>query len=77
MDWNQVPTPVRVCCAALWEAGYEACPVGGCIRDTLLGRPPGDWDVASSALPETVVSLFPRTVPTGLRHGTVTVLLIR
>ena len=75
MDWNQVPTPVRVCCAALWEAGYEACPVGGCIRDTLLGRPPGDWDVASSALPETVVSLFPRTVPTGLRHGTVTVLL--
>lgn len=63
MDWNQVPAPVRVCCAALWEAGYEACPVGGCIRDTLLGRTPGDWDVASSALPEAVVSSSPAPYP--------------
>ena len=58
----------------LQNAGYEAWYVGGCVRDTLLGRPIHDWDVTTSALPEQVQALFPRTVPTGLRHGTVTVL---
>lgn len=75
MEWSQVPEPVRACCRTLWEAGYEACPVGGCVRDTLLGRVPGDWDVAAGARPETVQRLFPRTVETGMKHGTVTVLL--
>lgn len=75
MDWGQVPGPVRTCCETLWAAGETACPVGGCVRDSLLGRTPGDWDVATSARPETVQALFARTVPTGLRHGTVTVLL--
>ena len=75
MEWREVPEPVRACCAALWAAGETACPVGGCVRDSLLGRRPEDWDVATSARPETVRALFPRTVPTGLRHGTVTVLL--
>lgn len=55
--------------------GHEAYPVGGCVRDLLLGRQPQDWDVATSARPEEVMSLFARTVPTGLKHGTVTVLL--
>ena len=58
----------------LQNAGFEAWYVGGCVRDTLLGRPIHDWDVTTSALPEQVLALFPRTVPTGLRHGTVTVL---
>lgn len=58
----------------LQRAGFEAWYVGGCVRDTLLGRPIHDWDVATSALPEQVLALFPRTVPTGLQHGTVTVL---
>lgn len=58
----------------LQNAGYEAWYVGGCVRDTLLGRPIHDWDVTTSALPEQVRALFPRTVPTGLPHGTVTVL---
>lgn len=70
-----MPDWVRACCTALEEAGYEAYPVGGCVRDTLLGRMPGDWDVATSALPEAVQALFPHTVPTGLAHGTVTVVL--
>jgi len=74
MEWGWVPEPVRALCAKLWEAGYEACPVGGCVRDLLLGRTPEDWDVASSALPEAVMDLFLRTVPTGVKHGTVTVL---
>ena len=56
-------------------AGFEARYVGGCVRDTLLNRPIHDWDIASQALPEDVLCLFPHCVPTGIRHGTVTVLL--
>ena len=59
----------------LEDAGYEACFVGGCVRDTLLGRPVHDWDITTAALPETIMALFPRCIPTGLKHGTVTVLL--
>ncbi len=55
--------------------GYEAYPVGGCVRDVLLGREPGDWDVTTSALPWQVQALFEHTIPTGLAHGTVTVRL--
>ncbi|WP_312613708.1 HD domain-containing protein [Oscillibacter sp.] len=59
---------------ALEEHGHEAHCVGGCVRDSLLGREPGDWDVATSALPEETMALFPgRAAPTGLRHGTVTI----
>ncbi len=61
----------------LTDAGYEAYFAGGCVRDTLLRRPVHDWDITTSARPETVRALFPRTVPTGLRHGTVTVLIGR
>lgn len=57
----------------LTHAGYEAYYVGGCVRDTLLGREIHDWDVATSARPEQVLALFDRCVPTGIRHGTVTV----
>ena len=56
-------------------AGYGAYFVGGCVRDTVLGRRVHDWDAATSAPPEVVLGLFKRTVPTGLRHGTVTVLV--
>ena len=59
----------------LERAGFEARYVGGCVRDTLLRRPIHDWDIASQALPEDVLRLFPHCVPTGIRHGTVTVLL--
>lgn len=58
----------------LGSAGHEAVLAGGCVRDSLLGRRPSDWDVASSAMPEEVLALFPRCVPTGIKHGTVTVL---
>ena len=74
MDWDRVPAPVRRLCRRLWAAGKEALPVGGCVRDLLLGRAPGDWDVTTSALPEEVMALFRRAIPTGLKHGTVTVL---
>lgn len=55
--------------------GYEAYAVGGCVRDSLLGREPSDWDITTSALPQDVKRLFKRTVDTGLQHGTVTVLI--
>ena len=57
------------------EEGYEAYVVGGCVRDSILGRSPDDWDITTSAKPEQVKALFHRTVDTGLQHGTVTVLM--
>lgn len=59
---------------ALDSAGHRAVLAGGCVRDSLLGRRPSDWDIASSASPEEALALFPRCVPTGIKHGTVTVL---
>ena len=57
------------------QAGFEAYVVGGCVRDSILGRVPGDWDICTSALPEETKALFKKTVDTGIKHGTVTVLL--
>lgn len=70
-----LPPAVTHCCHTLHQAGFEAYPVGGCVRDLLLSRVPQDWDVCTSALPQQVQALFPRTVPTGISYGTVTVLL--
>jgi len=56
------------------EAGFEAYAVGGCVRDALMGSEPHDWDITTSAVPETVKRLFSRTFDTGIEHGTVTVL---
>jgi len=67
------PGLVRVA-QTLEKAGFEAVVVGGAVRDALLGRTPGDWDLATSARPEEVQKLFPKTIPTGLEHGTVTVI---
>ena len=54
--------------------GYEAFIVGGCVRDAVLGRVPGDWDITTSAKPEKVKEIFGKTVDTGLKHGTVTII---
>jgi tRNA nucleotidyltransferase (CCA-adding enzyme) len=72
----QVPPDVVTVCRRLHAAGHEAHLVGGGVRDMLLGRVPADFDVATDAVPEAVVDLFGKTfaVPTGLKHGTVTVL---
>jgi tRNA nucleotidyltransferase (CCA-adding enzyme) len=68
-----VPANVRTVCETLERAGHEAVTVGGAVRDALLGREPGDWDVATSARPEEVMALFKHVIPTGLQHGTVTI----
>ena len=70
-----IPKPVRTIIAALKDAGYEAYIVGGCVRDALLERTPKDWDITTDAEPQAVRKLFKRTVPTGIAHGTVTVLI--
>ena len=69
-----IPEQVNSILESLQKAGYEAYVVGGCVRDALLGREPHDWDITTSALPTEVKNVFPRTVDTGLQHGTVTVL---
>lgn len=70
----KVPEEVRAIMERLTEAGYEAYCVGGCVRDSLLGRAPEDWDITTSALPEQVKSLFSNTVDTGIQHGTVMII---
>lgn len=69
-----LPTDVENIIQTLETAGFEAYAVGGCVRDTLLGRAPKDWDVTTSAKPEEVKSLFSHTIDTGIEHGTVTVM---
>lgn len=68
---------VRLIIAQLEAAGYEAYAVGGCVRDSLLGREPSDWDVTTSAKPQQVKAVFRHTIDTGIQHGTVTVMLDR
>ncbi|HEX3698228.1 MAG TPA: HDIG domain-containing protein [Polyangia bacterium] len=76
IDPGQIPADVLALCRRLVAAGHQAHLVGGGVRDLLLGRPPADFDVATSAPPEAVLALFGHgfAIPTGLQHGTVTVL---
>lgn len=71
----EIPKKAKVILETLHEAGFEAFVVGGCVRDSLLGRSPNDWDVTTSARPEQVKALFRRTIDTGIQHGTVTVMM--
>lgn len=77
MTQIRLPDKVRLIIAQLEAAGYEAYAVGGCVRDSLLGREPSDWDVTTSAKPQQVKAVFRHTIDTGIQHGTVTVMLDR
>jgi tRNA nucleotidyltransferase (CCA-adding enzyme) len=69
-----VPKDVFLLCDRLRERGKRAWIVGGCVRDMLLGRGgANDWDICTDALPKELLSIFPRAIPTGIEHGTVTV----
>ena len=70
----EMPRDVEWIIGKIREHGFEAFAVGGCVRDTLLGREPGDWDITTSAKPEEVKGIFGKTVDTGLQHGTVTII---
>lgn len=85
MEWEKTPGSVKInlpesvkkIIERLEANGFEAYAVGGCVRDSVLGRPPLDWDITTSASPGQVKGLFSRTVDTGIRHGTVTVMIGR
>lgn len=70
----EIPQKAEYIIKTIQAAGFEAYVVGGCVRDSVLGRIPQDWDITTSAKPEQVKALFSRTVDTGLQHGTVTVM---
>ncbi len=70
-----LPDNVKKIIERLKKNGFEAYAVGGCVRDLILGREPGDWDITTSAKPEEVKALFSHTIDTGIKHGTVTVMM--
>jgi tRNA nucleotidyltransferase (CCA-adding enzyme) len=70
---REIPREVVELCRSFADKGYRAWVVGGCLRDVLLGRPATDWDLATDARPDQVRGIFPRVLPTGVQHGTVTV----
>ena len=72
-----MPGQVEEIIKRLTDSGFEAYAVGGCVRDSLLNREPGDWDITTSASPRQVKEIFRRTIDTGIEHGTVTVMLGR
>ena len=69
-----LPENVSLILKTLQNEGYRAFIVGGCVRDSLLLKTPNDWDIATSAKPEEIKKLFPKTIDTGITHGTVTVI---
>jgi tRNA nucleotidyltransferase (CCA-adding enzyme) len=71
----ELPTKVNQIICRLQHEGFDAYAVGGCVRDTILGRTPQDWDITTSAKPQQVKALFSHTIDTGIQHGTVTVML--
>jgi tRNA nucleotidyltransferase (CCA-adding enzyme) len=73
VDLTCVPRDVLDLCERLRSHGKRAWIVGGCVRDLLLGRVAGDWDIATDARPDELLRIFPRAVPTGIEHGTITV----
>lgn len=70
-----LPKKVNQIIHTLQQHGYEAYAVGGCVRDSILGRVPDDWDITTSATPLETKALFARTFDTGIEHGTITVLI--
>ena len=71
----ELPEKVNYIIQTLQKHGFEAYAVGGCVRDSILGRVPDDWDITTSATPFETKALFERTFDTGIEHGTITVLL--
>lgn len=75
MKQIQIPAGAEYIIRELNNHGYEAYIVGGCVRDSLLGKTPNDWDITTSATPQQVKGIFKRTIDTGIQHGTVTVMV--
>ena len=70
-----LPKGVEMIINKLEENNFEAYAVGGCVRDSILGRNPDDWDITTSAKPEQIKTVFDKTIDTGIKHGTVKVMI--
>lgn len=70
-----IPYKAKLILNKLKKHGFTAYVVGGCVRDSILGKKPNDWDITTNAKPDDIISIFKHTIPTGLKHGTVTVLI--
>ena len=70
----RLPQNVNFVLDTLTDHGHKAYIVGGCVRDLLCGKAPHDFDITTSALPNEVQALFEKTIATGIKHGTVTVI---
>lgn len=76
MNYNlEIPCDVQYILDVLYKNGYEGYMVGGCVRDLILGKKPNDYDITTNAEPDIVASLFEKVILTGLKHGTVTVVI--
>ena len=75
IDLTRVPRDVFGLCDKLRATGKKSWIVGGCVRDLLLGRTVSDWDLCTDARPDELVTIFPKAIPTGIEHGTVTVVI--
>ena len=75
VDLSRIPKDVFGLCDKLRASGKRSWIVGGCVRDMLLGRAVADWDLCTDAKPEELVKIFPRAIPTGIEHGTLTVVV--
>lgn len=71
----EIPTQVAYIMEQLEQKGFEAFIVGGCVRDSIIGRSPQDWDITTNAKPQDIKAAFDKTIDTGLQHGTVTVMI--
>lgn len=70
-----IPLEISTSINTLNAHGHSAFIVGGCVRDTLMGITPNDYDITTSATPQEIINIFEKTIPTGIKHGTVTVLI--
>lgn len=71
----EIPQKIEYIIEKLTQNGHKAYIVGGCVRDILLGKTPDDYDVTTSATPQEIITIFDKTIPTGIKHGTVTVMI--
>ncbi|WP_297518636.1 CCA tRNA nucleotidyltransferase [uncultured Clostridium sp.] len=70
-----LPNDAKLIIDTFYQNSYEAFIVGGCVRDTMLDREINDYDITTNALPQKTIELFDKTIPTGLQHGTITIML--
>lgn len=70
-----IPSDAQKIMSVIADFGFEVYLVGGCVRDSVMGRVPKDWDITTNATPQQIQDMFEHTIPTGIKHGTITVMM--